>query len=154
MKETQGMTTQMCKKEYCGSYTPKTVDTFNIGVRHDVALIQAYSTLPKSLYRDLFEFAIHYSPSGLVLLVEEHLEDQTSYAVYSCEGLIDMEWLTHALSRLDHSSWVFEDGIIYSPEDSRVSTKSLYHTFNVARQSFLNLNEEEQLKRVMSNPAA
>lgn len=134
-----------------GEYQPATIDTFNIGVRQDIAQIQAYSTLPKSLYPSLFQFAVQYSKLGLAVLAEEKAEDSTSYAIYQEGERVDLAWVTQALNRLD-PGWTQEGNLVFSPSASTIRSKAILDTLKAGMRDAVHLDTSEALQRVMVVP--
>ena len=134
-----------------GEYRPDGVDTFNIGVRQEVAQIQAYSTLPKSLYPALFQFAVAYSKLGLAVLAEEKADDATSYAIYQEGDRVDLTWVTQALNRLD-PGWEQKGNLVFSPAVSTIRPKAILDTLKAGMKDAAQLDTSEAIQRVMVVP--
>lgn len=100
-----------------GSYQPTGVDTFNIGLHKTFCLVQACSTLPRTLYPLLLSFAVVYSPIGVALLVEENTTAQKPiFAVYQDGDRVDLGKALALLTQLE-SGWQMAAGVIYSPSE-------------------------------------
>jgi len=125
-------------------YQPETIDTFNFGVRDGVCLIQAYSTLPSSLYQGLLRIgASIYSPKRVTILVEER-NSQSQIAIYQDGNRFDFSWMLSALNRTD-PGWTMQEGILLSVA-ARSDLADLQDLLQLADRQNANLDEEKQLE--------
>ncbi len=114
------------------TYTPKTIDSFNIGIEDGIANVLIQGSLPLEHYQALYNLCFSvYSP--VVLTV--HLENQEyiSYTIAQAEEFVDLDWLHQALSRFEEG-WTRQDNALFSPIPSQLSEKQIIDTFKVARR--------------------
>lgn len=119
-------------------YRPKPIDTFSIGLDKDIALIQAFSTLPISLYADILGFASHYSLLGSAVFCEE-LEPKR-YAVFVGNWFSDIAWVCEAMNRLE-PGWKVYGLIAVSPLDSTINLHAILDAIvSIKTERFINNN--------------